>query len=41
MTIDELKQAHDSIPPTTPENRAKRAAIMRKIRELMNQKAGE
>lgn len=39
MTIEELKEALDAIPPTTPENRAKRAEIMKKIMELM--KAGK
>ena len=34
MTIENLKAAHDAIPPTTPMNRAKRAEIMKKIRDL-------
>ena len=41
MTIEELKVALDSIPPINAINRAKRAEIMKKIRELQKKEAGK
>lgn len=42
MTIDELKQALNQIPPNSQENLARRAAIMKRIRELeRKEKAGK
>ncbi len=35
MTIEELKKVYESIPPTSPINRARRAAIMQQILKLM------
>lgn len=35
MTVEELKKIYDSIPPTNPINRARRAAIMRQILILL------
>lgn len=35
MTAEELKKIYDSIPPTNPINRARRAVIMKQILILM------
>lgn len=35
MTVEELKKVYESIPPTSPINRARRAAIMQQILKLM------
>lgn len=35
MTIEELKKVYESIPPTSPINRARRAVIMQQILKLM------
>ena len=41
MTIEELKKTLDSIPPTSSINKARRAQIRRRIREIEKEKAGK
>ena len=35
LSVEELKKVYESIPPTSPINRARRAAIMQQILKLM------
>lgn len=41
MTIEELQDAYNAIPPDSPANRARRAEILKKIAKLQREQAGK